>query len=201
MDKHEIDRTISNIARDLVPLGRRRFLRTGVAAAAAGAVLTQTGCSPAPGKPRPTGVSIMNDVELSMFERLVPVILPAGVENDLIPVSRVPVLENLDKVFEHFPTKLRNDFATGLKLFHYGSIVLGLHLKTFLSLDDEAALAYCRRWESGNDIQRGLMGAIKQLIFMSYWREPVTWGPIGYEGPFTVPNGVPRLGNQPRPAT
>lgn len=191
---HQSDADIARAVRvQLSPLSRRGFLEAAVAAAAVASVPVG-GCG-LRGAAVPMGLGPDHDI----FKQLLSVFLPTAPETKLLPTSEVPVLENLDTLLLRFPPDLRRDLGTGLRLFDYGAIFIGFHFKSFSSLDDEAATAYCRRWEQGNTTQRGLMHALRQIIFSSYWREPATWPPIGYDGPVTAPYRIPSLGNAPLP--
>ena len=127
------------------------------------------------------------------------VLLPVS-EFGLTPVKDVPVLENIDRLVGRLDPRVRKDFGTGLQLFEYGALVIGWNFARFTNLAPAAAEAYCARWQSGGEIQRGLFGALKQIVCMSYWREAATWPPIHYDGPVTKRYGLPRLGNAPLPA-
>lgn len=182
-----------SLAAQLAPLSRRAFV-TGAASAAA---LAMAACSPA--IPPSTEYRHLAGDEHRLFVKLLPVFLPVE-GTGLVPPLAVPTLANIDAMFGRFPAKLRGDLGLGLKLFDWGAFVVGWHFKRFVSLDAGAARAYCARWESGNTVQRGVFGALKQIIYVSYWREPATWPPIGYEGPVTARYGLPRLGNAPLPS-
>jgi hypothetical protein len=117
----------------------------------------------------------------------------------LTPPAAVPLLKNVEALLGRLPADVRKDFGLGLRLFEWGPWVIGFHFSRFTNLDPAGAKAYCEAWQSGNTIQRGVFGALKQIIYMSYWREPATWGPIGYDGPVTVRLEIPRLGNAPLP--
>lgn len=188
----QLDSVTPSLVAHLAPLSRRAFL-TGAASAAA---LALAACSPA--QPPPGEFKHLASDEHRLFVKLLPVFLPVEGTGLVAPMA-VPTLANIDGFFGRFPPKLRGDLGLGLKLFDYGALVIGWHFRRFISLDADAARAYCARWESGNTVQRGVFGALKQIIYVSYWREPATWPPIGYEGPVTARYGLPRLGNAPLP--
>lgn len=182
----------TTLAVSLAPLSRRAFL----SGAAAGAALGLAACTRS--APAPAGAKHLTGDEHALFTRLLPVFLPTA-GTHLVAPTAVPTMANIDGFFGRFPAKLRNDLGIALKLFDYGALVIGWHFKRFVSLDTAAAEQYCIRWESGNTVQRGVFGALKQIIYVSYWREPATWPPIGYEGPVSARYGLPRLGNAPLP--
>ena len=198
---NERDAIVRDLEEKLRPVSRRAFLGGSLTAGAATATMGLVGCSTEfPG--RPGDIKDLDDKEYAIMHKLTRVILPMTPETGFVSLEKVPVLKNLDDLFATFPAKLRGDLSTGLALFNYGALVIGWHFKSFLSLNDEDALSYARAWESGStNLQRGLFTALKQVIILSYWKEPVTWGPVGYKGPFTKPNGIPRIGNRPLPAS
>ena len=89
----------------------------------------------------------------------------------------------------------------GLKLYNYGSILIGLHFAKFVHLSAEQRLDYIRRWEKGIEMQRGISTVMKTLISYAYWKDIDAARAIGYQGPVSVAGGIPNLGNAPMPAT
>jgi hypothetical protein len=87
----------------------------------------------------------------------------------------------------------------GLKLFNYGSILIGLHFARFVSLSWENRLAYIRRWEDGIEMQRGISTVLKKLVCYGYWKDIEAGRAIGYQGPVSEAAGVASLGNAPMP--
>jgi hypothetical protein len=182
----------------LAPLGamtRRKWLKNVlVLTAASGAVY----CAPSKQPVLPTDLTSLTPGEFSLFQKVIAIFLPVE-KAGLLPAGQVPLMRNIDRLFKNIHPKVRGDLGIGLKLFQYGSIFLGWHFTSFDKLSDADAIAYCNKWQNGNMIQRGVFGALKQIVFMSYWREPATWGPIGYEGPVSRKNGYVSLGNAPLP--
>lgn len=184
----------------LAPLGamtRRKWLKSALAlTAATGAVY----CSPAKKLEIPADIVSLSPGEFSLFQKVVAVFLPVA-QWKMIAPEQTPLMRNIDKLFQHIPPKTRGDLGIGLKLFQYGPIVMGWHFTSFDHLSLQDAAVYCAKWQNGNLVQRGVFGALKQIVYMSYWREPVTWGPIGYDGPVSKRNGFEKLGNAPLPAS
>ena len=87
----------------------------------------------------------------------------------------------------------------GLKLFNYGSVLIGLHFARFVHLSVEQRLAYIRRWEDGIEIQRGISTVLKKLVCYGYWKDIEAGRAIGYQGPVSEAGGIPSLGNAPMP--
>ena len=56
--------------------------------------------------------------------------------------------------------------------------------RRFTALDDGARDAVLAQMESSSlDLVRGAFRSLKSLLFMGYYRDPRTWGVIGYDGP------------------
>jgi hypothetical protein len=87
----------------------------------------------------------------------------------------------------------------GLKLFNYGSILIGLHFTRFVHLSAEQRLGYIRRWEEGIEMQRGISTVLKKLVCYAYWKDIEAGRAIGYQGPVSEAAGIPSLGNAPMP--
>lgn len=180
----------------LGPWTRRGFLLRGAAAVAAGGALAQTACSPKVSMP--ANLPHLG-ADFPVMHKLVETLLPIAAPSPLQPVADVPVLENLDAIFATIPSDIRGDLGKGLALFNYAAIVLGFNMRPFTALKHDAAVDYARRWEYGNEVQRSLMHALKQMVFLAYWQEPSTWPAIGYDGPVTAVHNIPSLGTAPLP--
>jgi hypothetical protein len=89
----------------------------------------------------------------------------------------------------------------GLKLFNYGSVLIGFHFARFVSLSEEQRLAYIRRWEDGIEMQRGISTVLKKLVCWGYWQDIEAGRAIGYQGPVSENGDIPSLGNAPMPQT
>ena len=56
--------------------------------------------------------------------------------------------------------------------------------RRFSALDDAARDDVLAQMEASSlDLVRGAFAALKSLLFMGYYRDPRTWGVIGYDGP------------------
>ena len=57
-------------------------------------------------------------------------------------------------------------------------------VRRFTALDDRARDAVLTQMESSSlDLVRGAFASLKSLLFMGYYRDPRTWGVVGYDGP------------------
>lgn len=190
-------------AAPLSRLTRRGFLRYGLigsaalAAAAAGgfAILRR---SPVDSLPVAEGIRNLSAGEHHLFRRAIEVLLPTA-GTALTPVEDVPVLANIDHMMGLLPAHVRTELGTGLALFDNAAVVSGLHGRRFVDLDDQAAVAYFDAWSRGHSIQRALNTVIKQFVYTAYWREPVTWPPVEFDGPVSDDWGLDYLGNAPLP--
>jgi hypothetical protein len=57
-----------------------------------------------------------------------------------------------------------------------------LHRFTSLPADRQDAVL-AKMASSSSDLVRGAFQSLKSLVMMGYWRDPRTWGVIGYDGP------------------
>ncbi|MEM7135507.1 MAG: hypothetical protein AAF500_02955 [Myxococcota bacterium] len=133
-----------------------------------------------------------------MFERFAEVYIPTEGTN-LKPVPEVPVLDNIDRVLGHLDGPTLDEVHTGLKLFDYGSIVLGLHFARFGNLTPEDRTHYIRRWDGGGETQRAIVGLIKKLVAFGYWQDVEAARRVGYQGPVSEEAKILSLGNAPMP--
>ncbi len=175
-------------------LSRRMFTKLGVLGGAGALVL------PLPGAAAPvlsSGV-VLSDDERELVERFAEVYLPTD-GTPLKPRLEVPVADNIQHAFSLMDEPTLEQVRIGLKLFNYGSIVIGFHLARFVQLSTDDRLAYIRAWENGVAIQRGILTMLKKLICYGYWSDIEAGRTIGYRGPVSVIGGVPSLGNAPMP--
>jgi hypothetical protein len=132
------------------------------------------------------------------LERFAEVFLPTE-GTSLKPRSEVPVVDNIERAFALMGDELLEQVRIGLKLFNYGSVLIGLHFARFVNLSAERRLDYIRRWEEGMEIQRGISTVLKKLMYIGYWQDIEAARAIGYQGPVSEAGGVPSLGNAPMP--
>lgn len=185
------------VAQQLAPYSRRTFLKGGMAVAMATSVSLTLGCSSETAlHPELTALSASQQ---SLFQRLIQILLPTA-GTPFASAEKVPVLANINHLFDGLDPKVREDLGGALGLFEYGSLVLGGHFTRFTRLNDADAVAYIESWQSGNDIQRGIVTTLKKLVYASYWRDESTWAAVDYDGPVSVRWGIPSLGNAPLPA-
>lgn len=196
MNNAERQQSIEQLSQALGVWSRRGFLLRGAAGLAVGGMALQAAC--APSAPTPAAYGNIG-ADYPVIDKLVRTLIPFEREPRLAKPEQVPVLANINAIFGDLPANVRSDLGKGLSLFNYAAIVLGFHGKPFTSLNGDQAEAYARRWEHGNKTQQALMFALKQIVYISYWREPAAWPAIDFEGPTTRKYGVPSLGNAPLP--
>ncbi len=175
-------------------LHRRTFTKLGILTGAS--VIVLPACEDADAVPR-DGVALTAD-ERELMERFAEVYLPTE-GTSLKPRSEVPVVDNIEHAFTLMDEPTLEQVRLGLKLFDYGSVLIGWHFSRFVSLSAEKRLAYIRRWEDGMAAQRGIVGVLKKLICLGYWKDIEAGRAIGYQGPVSVAGGVASLGNAPMP--
>ena len=187
---------VQSFARGRVPykLYRRTFTKLSVLTGAS--VLVLPGCrDDAVG---PSGSVTLTPDERELLERFAEVYVPT--EGTLLkPRSEVPVVDNIEHAFCLLDAPTLEQVRIGLKLFNYGSVLIGLHFARFVSLSPERRLAYIRRWENGIEMQRGISTVLKKLVCYGYWKDIEAGRAIGYQGPVSEAGGIPSLGNAPMP--
>jgi hypothetical protein len=174
-------------------LDRRTFTKLGV--------LTGAGAFVFPARASatfvPTSVTLTPD-ERELMERFAEVFLPTE-GTPLKPRVEVPVVDNIEHTLSLMDAPIVEQVRIGLKLFDYGSVLIGFHFARFVHLSAEQRIDYIRRWERGLEMQRGISSVLKKLTSLGYWRDIEAARAIGYQGPVSVAGGVPSLGNAPMP--
>lgn len=187
-------------------LSRRRFLKTGLLVAAAGAValggtLAVLSRSPVDGQKKPDGILAMTDSEYALFKAVCVASLPGeGNEHGLLPWTRVPVLANIDHLIAGIPPHARGDVTAAFRLFDHAPIISGWHGKRFVDLDVVSAREFLDAWNHGGEIPRAVSNLVRKLAYIAYWREAATWPAIQFDGPVMEKWGLARYGNAPLPA-
>lgn len=143
------------------------------------------------------GVTLTSD-ERNLLERFAEVFLPTD-GTSLKPRSEVPVVDNIEHAFTLMDAPTLEQVRIGLKLFDYGSVLIGLHFARFVNLSAERRLAYIKRWEQGIEMQRGISTLLKKLVCYGYWKDIEAGRAIGYQGPVSEAGGIASLGNAPMP--
>lgn len=191
-DSHPQGAELGTVLAAIARLQRRDFLRfagaAGVTALAGGTSLAAL----------PPGVKFMNEAEAALFTRLAQVVLPVA-GSPLAPWTPEGLLQTLDGALlatmaPHILTGLKG----GIQYFNDGP--MALHKKRFTELDDAQATQFCDAWGNSElPPQRGLTMGLKKLVQLSYWANPASWAPLGYDGPMTQRLGLKSLGNAPLP--
>ena len=176
-------------------LYRRTFAKIGVLTGAS--IIVLPSCTRAP-TPAPS-VALSAD-ERELMERFAEVYLPTE-GTSLKPRSEVPIADHIERAFALMDEPTLEQVRIGLKLFNYGSVLIGLHFSRFVALTVEQRLDYIRRWENGIAMQRGIVGVLKKLICLGYWQDIEAGRAIGYQGPVSVAAGIASLGNAPLPGS
>ncbi|MFZ5722803.1 MAG: twin-arginine translocation signal domain-containing protein [Pseudomonadota bacterium] len=184
-------------------LGRRRFLKAALWAAAAGAVALGGGFawlsrSRKDAQPKPDGIGALDDAEYHLFAAVAAASLPApGNAAGLLPWNALPILANVDHLIAGVPTHARGDVAAALKLLDYSTVPT--HGRRFVDLSVDEARAVLLAWNRGGEVKRAVSNLVRKLVYVAYWRESATWSAIDFDGPVTVKWGLPKLGNAPLP--
>ena len=175
-------------------LYRRTFTKLSVLSGAS--LLVLPGCSD--DAVAPSGAVTLTLDERELLERFTEVYLPTD-GTLLKPRAEVPVVDNIEHALSLMDAPLLEQVRIGLKLFNYGSVLIGLHFTRFVNLSAEQRLTYIRRWENGIEMQRGISTVLKKLVCYGYWKDVEAGRAIGYQGPVSETGGIPSLGNAPMP--
>lgn len=178
-------------------MSRRDFLRFGMAATG----IAATGRLLAPGSAQaalPAGITVMNESEYAVFNRLLAVMLPTA-GSTLIPTAQVPVMQTLDAaLLATMEPHILQGLKGGVQYFDEGPVAR--YGKRFTELDDATAARFCDEWANAPEAShRALAMGLKKLVGLAYWANPPTWAPLGYDGPVTQKRGLKSLGNAPMP--
>jgi hypothetical protein len=182
---------LSTVAASIARLQRRDFLRF----AGAASVIGWSGGSHAA---LPAGVKFINEAEAAVFVRLAQVTLPVA-GSALVPWTPEGLLQTLDAALLG---TMEPHILAGLKggVAYFDEGPTAVYKKRFTALGDDEAAKFCDAWgNSDQPPQRGLTMGLKKLVQLSYWANPATWEPLGYDGPLTQRLGIKRLGNAPLP--
>lgn len=133
-----------------------------------------------------------------MFERFAEVYIPTQGTN-LKPLAEVPYLDNIDRILGFLDAPSLDEVHTGMKLFDYGSVVVGLHFTRFANLSPDDRLEYIRSWEDGVEPQRAIVVLIKKMLGIGYWQDVEAARRVGYQGPVSDEAKILSLGNAPMP--
>ena len=175
-------------------LSRRTFTKLSVLTGASALVLPACSDSDA----NPGGAVVLTAKERELLQRFAEAYVPTE-GTSLKPLSEVPVVDNIEHAFSLMDADVLEQVRIGLKLFDYGSIVIGLHFARFVHLSVEQRVDYIQKWERGRAIQRGISTVLKKLMCYGYWQDIDAGRAIGYQGPVSVAGGIPSLGNAPMP--
>jgi len=176
-------------------LHRRTFAKLSLLSGAGALVLPACKGSPPPTRGEAARLSANERV---IFERFAEVYLPTD-DTNLKPLSEVAYLDNIDRVLAFLDAPTLDEFHTGMKLFDYGSIVVGLYFARFVNLTPENRLEYIYRWHDGVETQRAIVGLIEKLIALGYWQDVDAARRVGYQGPVADEAKILKRGNAPMP--
>ena len=94
------------------------------------------------------------------------------------------VVEFVDAFIAESEPALRRDLMAAIGALEHLFPVLARHARRFSSLSSTAQDEVLRAMETSSvDLVRGAFAGLKSVVMMGYWRDPRTWGAIGYDGP------------------
>ena len=184
----ELKEAISIIDR----MQRRDFLKFSSAAIAATAAVGIAGNAYA------TTLKSVNVSETKIFLRVAQVVLPVE-GTTLAPWNPDVLLQTLDgALLGTMEPHILAGLKGGLGYFNEGP--KGKFGQNFVDLDTPKATQFLDEWGNSNEIpHRALAMGLKKLVQLSYWANPASWEPLGYDGPISKRQGLKSLGNAPFP--
>jgi len=109
--------------------------------------------------------------------------------------SEVGAAEFIDEYVASADKPVRRDLLALFSLVEHGYPLACGERHRFTSLDPQAQDRVLARMEASSvDMLRGAFGALKSIALMAYYRDPRTWGVLGYDGPLV---GRPEKGWTP----
>ncbi len=179
------------------PFGRRVFLKSLTVAGLA-ATTFMGGCTQPEQGQQSSGEENLDPAQIYFFNQLTNVLLPVS-GFGFPDVLSVPLLENIKHFFSLLGEPVRSDLKKAITVFDYGAIVSGWHFKRFVSLSEKERTEYIIRWQEGNELQRAITSTLKKIVYTAYWREPLTWKAMEFDGPVSEKWGLAPLGTAPIP--
>jgi len=94
------------------------------------------------------------------------------------------VVEFVDGFIAESEPALRRDLLAAIGAVEHLFPMLARQPRRFSSLSSENQDRVLRAMETSSiDLVRGAFAGLKSVVMMGYWRDPRTWGAIGYDGP------------------
>jgi len=96
----------------------------------------------------------------------------------------VGVSEFVDAFLAEAPAPVRRDFLALVGAVEHAYPLLCGHRRRFSALPTDQQDRVLTQMETSSvGLVRGAFAGLKSLLMMGYWRDPRTWGVIGYDGP------------------
>lgn len=169
----------------------RRFARAGIALGVLGgsgviAAIRTSGYRVDPA--RAAKLKSIAPWQLAVIDAVAARMCAADVAYDSPGAPPTPLEVGVGEHYDAFVTACEASLARDCKALvgfveHVWPIVCGeLHRFTSLPADRQDALL-AKMESSSNDMVCGAFHSLKSLLMMGYWRDPRTWGVMGYDGP------------------
>ena len=169
----------------------RRVTRAGVALAVLGgtgviAAIRTTGYHVDP--QRAAALRALAPWQLAVIDAVAARMCAADVPYDAPGAPPTPLEAGVGEFYDAFVAACEASLARDCKAVvgfveHAWPIACGeLHRFTALPVDRQDAVL-AKMESSSSDLVRAAFQSLKSLVMMGYWRDPRTWGVIGYDGP------------------
>lgn len=94
------------------------------------------------------------------------------------------VVEFVDAFVAESEPAIRRDLLAAIGALEHAFPLLAGQVRRFSSLDPEKQDRVLRAMETSSiDLVRGAFAGLKSVVMMGYYRDPRTWGLLGYDGP------------------
>jgi hypothetical protein len=113
--------------------------------------------------------------------------VPYGEDGAPPSPTEVGAAEFVDTFLAAADRPIRRDVLALLSVVEHGYPLACGERHRFTALDAAAQDRVLARMEASSvDMLRGAFGALKSLTLMAYYRDPRTWGILGYDGPLVA---------------
>lgn len=179
-------------------IDRRRFLKRtagGVALLGIGSLLP-AGCTRYP-KP-PTHLRFLDPREYAIINAVAERLLGAAGAIGSEP-NQIDVGANVDAAVAAWDNEAQGQLRTMLRVFEHGTYLFDLRRKRFTRLTVAEQDQYLAGWMNSTlGVRRVVFRALKLLVAVGFYREPLAWTRIGYDGPWLGRvDATPRLSPEP----
>jgi len=165
-------------ARALLPPWR--FLPLPRPQAPAGRAIRRTGTTAPSGVERGPALRVLTAREYEILKSACGRLVPGASE-----AYGLDLALKIDDIFSHLPSHYGGEFKLLLKVFEYGTPLLGFALKRFTRMTPEEQDRFLTGWERSRlAFKRMGFQALKRTTLSAFYGSEKTWASLGYGGPW-----------------